>query len=893
MRTIGLSVGFALLCTTALGGPAVRRAAPVHTAPPAVQAITLLPARVAINGPYDEVHLLVDGRRPEGTLDVTDHAALSVADPKIATIEDGVVRGLADGATTVLASYQGRTAKTPVVVRGFAKPVPPRFTVDVLPVLTKAGCNMGACHGAGAGKGGFKLSLLGYDPDADFETITRGAGARRVSPAQPENSLLLRKPTFTVAHKGGQRFRVGSPEWRLIRDWIAAGMPGPSPKDPKVVSLAPVPASRTLPPGRTQRVTVWARYSDGTRRDATGQTVFTASDESVATVDPNGEAKGAGAGEGAIILRYQGLVAISSMTSPFAARISRPATAYAKASLIDRNVGMKLDSLGLPQSAGCTDADFLRRAYLDVIGLLPTPKEAREYFASRDPQKRVKLVDALLARPEYVDYWTLRWADILRCSRASLGDKGMEALYNWIREAVAENRPWNQFAQELLLAQGSTFSNGATNYYRTATNPNTLAETTSQVFLGVRIECAKCHNHPYERWTQNQYYQMAAFFARISSKTGERKDEPVVILASRGEVRHPKSGKEVAPCALDSAPLPAGYEGDRRAALAAWLTAPTNPFFAHEIVNRVWKHFLGRGLVEPVDDLRATNPASNPALFDALADEFVRNGYDLKRLMRSILLSQTYQRSPLPLKANERDTKYYSHYAFKRIDAEPLMDAISAATGVPDKFEGYPAGLRATQLPDTGVGSYFLDLFGRPARTVSCECERSSDPNLGQILHLMNDSAINNRIASKSGRVATLVASTRDNRQVVDELYLAAYSRYPTAAERKQATDAMTAAVSEAEALQQARTLPFVGPVQPKPPIVDAKAQKPTDPKAAAGDPKQPRPAPAKPASDPSPKPNTADAKPAEPVTPAMAREQAAEDILWALLNSKEFVFNH
>ena len=785
-----------------------------------VTSIAVTPGRTSLRGPYDEIHILVDGRRPSGhPIDLTGKAVLTCADPKIAVVDkDGVLRGKADGKTTLSARYQRWTVRIPVVVRGISHPAAPQFTVDVMPVLTKAGCNMGACHGAGAGKGGFKLSLLGYDPDADYEVITRGSGARRVAPAQPENSLLLRKPAFVVFHKGGQRFRVGSPEYRLLRDWIAAGMPPPTPKEPRVIGLETAPAVRTLAPGQHQKITVWAKYSDGTKRDATGQTVFTASDESVASVTPNGEAKVNGPGEGAIILRYQGLVATSRIVSPYAVPIQRPAGAYSKASSIDRLVGQKLDSLGLPPSDNCTDSDFLRRAYLDVIGLLPTPQEARAFLTSRDPQKRVKLVDALLARPEYVDFWTLRWADILRCNRRALGDKGMAALYSWIREGVAENKPWDQFARELLLAQGSTFSNGATNYFRTATSPNTLAETTSQVFLGVRIECAKCHNHPYERWTQNQYYQMAAFFARVGSKTGDRKDEPVVILANSGEVRHPKTGKEVAACALDSTPLKPDFSGDRRAVLADWLTSANNPFFAHEVVNRLWKHYLGRGLVEPVDDLRATNPPSNPALFDALADDFTRHKYDLKYLMRAILLSQTYQRSPLPTKANDRDVKYYSHYAFKRIDAEPLMDAIASATGVADKFDGYPAGFRATQLPDTGVGSYFLDLFGRPARNVACECERSADPNLGQILHLMNDKDINSRIASKTGRIAGLLAAKADDRKITENLYLATYSRYPAPTELKQAVTALATAKN---------------------------------------------------------------------------RQQAAEDILWALLNSKEFVFSH
>ncbi len=817
----GLNVSLIVLATCI--GASSATAAPTHASRRPIAAllsIPLQPRNPSILGPYDEIHMLVDGQRTDGRrVDITANTAFEVSDPRIALVDSGaVVRGRSDGATTIVARCGGRIIRIPLVVRGVNRPAPPSFAIDVMPVLTKNGCNSGACHGAGAGKGGFKLSLLGYDPNADYAVITRGSGARRVAPAQPEASLLLRKPTFAVSHKGGQRFRVGSSEYRLLRDWIASGMPGPSAKDPHVIGLEPVPAVRTLEVGSTQRITIWARYSDGKRRDATGQTVFTASDESVAGVTANGEATVHGAGEGAIVLRYQGLVATARIVSPFAPPMTRPASYYSGATLIDRNVGQKLDALGLPPSDRCNDADFMRRCYLDVIGLLPTPQEARTFLADQGANKRKRLVDRLLARPEYVDYWTLRWADMLRCSRQTLGDKGMASLYQWIRDAVAENEPWDRFARGLLLAQGSAFSNGAANYFRGAASPNALAETTSQVFLGVRMECAKCHNHPYERWTQNQYYQMAAFFARVASKTGDQKDEPVVTLSNTGEVRHPKTGREVAPCALDSSPVAADFRGDRRAVLVEWLTSPQNPFFSHEVVNRLWKHFLGRGLVEPVDDLRATNPPSNAPLFDALADDFVRGGYDLRRSMRLILLSQTYQRSALPLPANSHDAKYCSHYTFKRLDAEPLMDAVTAATGVPDKFDGFPVGFHATQLTDTAVGSYFLDLFGRPARTTTCECERSTDPNLGQILHLMNSSAINGRIASKSGRVAGLVGAKMDDRRLVEDLYLATYSRFPSWVESQQATRALASSHS---------------------------------------------------------------------------RQQAAEDILWALMNSKEFVFNH
>lgn len=383
---------------------------------------------------------------------------------------------------------------------------------------------------------------------------------------------------------------------------------------------------------------------------------------------------------------------------------------------------------------------------------------------------------------------------------------------------MAENRPWDQFTRELLLAQGSAYEDGAVNFYRAVGTPQELAETTSQVFLGVRIQCARCHNHPYAKWKQVQYYQMAAFFARMASKRGERPEERIVFATDSGEVKHPKTQQVVMPCALDSAPLPQDYHGDRRAALVEWITSPQNPFFAHEIVNRIWKHFMGRGFVEPVDDLRVTNPPSNAELFDWLSQDFVKHGYDLKYLMRSILLSKTYQRSPEPTPHNARDTHFYSHYPFKRLEAEQLLDAITAATSVPEPFEGFPTGMHASQLPDTSVPSYFLDLFGRPARMTTCECERSDDPNLGQVLNLMNDPEINSRLTAKNGRVASLLATKLPDRRIVEEIYLASVSRFPTPAESRNGIHVL--------------------------------------------------------ATDKS-------------------REQGAQDLLWALLNSKEFIFNH
>lgn len=778
------------------------------------------PTKIVLRGLYEEVHPVVDGKTASGSVvDVTDKAVLTSSDVKVAIVDkQGVVRPISDGKTSLLVTFQGKETRIPIEVSGILKRESPSFVKDVIPVLTRTGCNMGGCHGAAQGKGNFRLSLQGFDPEFDHEAITRAYAGRRLSPAQPERSLLLRKPTFEANHKGGQRFRVGDADWKVLRDWIAAGTPAPLPKEPEVVGLEIVPPTRTLAVGAKQKFTVWAKYSNGTRRDATGQTLFTASEEAVASVLPSGIAKVNGVGEGAILARYQGLVATAHIVSPFATPISRPSAKYASMSKVDELVNRKLDSLGLPASPRSTDSDFLRRAYLDITGILPPTDVARAFLADKSQDKRIRLVDRLLASPEYVDYWTLRWGDILKSSRRVLGDKGMNALNVWIRESVRTNKPWSQMASELLVAEGSAFKNGAVNYYRASTNPQALTEATSQIFLGVRIECAKCHNHPYERWTMNNYYGMAAFFARVRNKNGDRTNEPVVFSGNSGEVAHPKSRQSVVPAALDASPLTKDFAGDRRAVLAEWLTSTKNPFFAKAVVNRLWKHFMGRGLVEPVDDMRVTNPASNQPLLDWLAEDLIRNQYDLKKTMRSILLSETYQRAPEPVKGNERDTKFYAFYPFKRIPAEPLLDAISQVSGVAEKFAGYPNSVRATQLPDTAISSYFLDLFGRPARNITCACERSDEPNLGQILHLMNNSGINEKISNGNGRVAKLLAEKKTPAQIIDELYLAAFSRYPTRQERNRGIGLLT----------------FT-----------------TD------------------------------------------RKMASEDLMWALLNSKEFIFSH
>jgi hypothetical protein len=763
-----------------------------HAAGPVAIAFTHAPKVFVLTSPYTEARPLIEARSASGAItDVTDKVVWSFSSPAIAKMEGETLTPLHDGRTRLIARLGSAHVEADIAVSGIAKAGPPRFLTDVLPVITKAGCNQGACHGSASGKGGFKLSLLGYDPDWDYDAITRASDARRICLAAPESSLLLRKPTFRVRHRGGRIFDESSHAYRVLRDWIAAGVPGPGKTEPKVVDVEISPAVRTLPVGQSQVFAVRAKYSDGTTRDVTNQALFTASDAAVAAVQPLGSARVTGTGEAAVLIRYGSLVKTASVISPFAApRACTAAKPTTDSDAIDALIDRKLASLGLNPSARCTDSDFLRRAYLDLIGQLPTADEVRAFLADRTSDRRSRLIDSLMARPEYVDFWTVKWGDLLHCSRDLLTDRGMNSLHAWIRRSVQNNVPWDQFARDLLLARGSVYANGPANFYRTSGNPGVLAETTSQLFLGVRIECARCHNHPYERWTQNQYYQMAAFFARVKTQAGSN-DDRVVYTSNDGEVHHPKTNATVLATALDASPLPATYAGDRREPLADWLTSARNPFFSYAFVNRIWKHLMGRGFVEPVDDLRVTNPPSNAPLFDWLSADFSRHGFDVKYLIKTIMLTRAYQRSAEPAPGAARDVKFYSHSLLKRLGAEQLIDALSSGTGVPSAFDGYPQGIRACQLPDTTVPSYFLDLFGRPERKTTCECERSDAPTIAQVLHFMNGKDINDRITAKNGIVSAALDAKHSDAQVVEQLYLSTVSRYPTAAESRRAVSAL------------------------------------------------------------------------------------------------------
>jgi len=678
------------------------------------------------------------------------------------------------------------------------------FELDVIPILSKAGCNGGGCHGALAGKGGFRLSLFGYDPAADHLAITRDAHGRRVDLADPGASLVLTKPTTAVAHKGGRRIDPDGDDYRILAAWITAGCPGPKEGEKRLVGIDLSPAETVTAPGRSARVTVTARYDDGSARDVTRWARFTSADEAIATVDAKGDVSVIGHGEGAVTAWFSSKIAVARIVAPFPHEV--PAEVFAKApraNFVDELVLEQLQKLHLAPSPPCDDATFLRRAFLDTIGRLPAPEEVRTYLADTSPAKRERLVDLLLARPEFVDYWAYKWSDVLLVTGSKLRPEAVNAYYGWIRDRVAENTPWDRLVREVVTASGSSLENGATNYFAVHQDPETMAENTSQAFLSLSIGCAKCHNHPLEKWTNDQYYAFANLFARVRAKGwgGDARNgdgRRTLFVDQRGDLIQPRTGRPQAPAPLDGVPLAADDPADRRAALAAWLTAPDNPYFTRSVVNRVWANFFGIGLVEPVDDLRTSNPASNEKLLAALAAFTVEKGYDLKALMRLVLLSETYRRSSEPLPHNRDDRKWFARTYPKRLMAEVLSDAISDVTGVRDtytevalndgsseKITGYAPETRALELHDSAVKNYFLKTFGRNARDITCECERSSQPSLVQVLHLANGTTINGKLAAKGGRVTQTLATDPKPRELVDEAWVRCLSRQPTDAERK------------------------------------------------------------------------------------------------------------
>jgi len=679
---------------------------------------------------------------------------------------------------------------------------PPSFVNDVIPIFTRLGCNQGACHGKGAGQNGFRLSLRGYAPEQDYLSITREFEGRRISTPVPENSLLLRKPLGLTPHEGGKLLTRHSREYQGLLDWLRSGTPGPKPGEPEVSRLEIAPDHKLLQVGQEQPLLVRAQYSNGHWRDVTWLARFDSNEPAIATVDAAGKVRMVRQGETAIRASFMGQVAVTIVTCPRDTAV-RPELLAKRNNFIDDHVMRKLAALRIPPADLCTDAEFVRRVFLDTIGLLPTGDEARAFLADKRLNKRTRLIDALLQRPEFVDYWTAQLADLLQNRKESdhdvRGFKGVRALHEWLRRQVAANRPWDEIVRDVLTATGTTTANPAVGYFvvnvgeQREADRSPIVSSVAQAFLGTRIGCAQCHNHPLEKYTQDDYYHFAAYFSRIRMERREPQQGPSTLIVSAPDpnqnknpvgVVQPRTGQFLAPRPLDCSASTVKSKDDPRAQLARWITDPHNAFFSGAMVNRLWRHFLGVGLVEPVDDLRATNPPTNPELWAALQKEFVTHRYDLRHLMRVILQSRTYQLSANTCPAKDKDSRFYSHYYVRRLPAEVLLDAICQSTGVPEHFDGYPAGVRAQQLPDPSVPSYFLTAFGRPNRITACACERDNDVSMPQLLNLVSGGSLREKIHAPDGRLNELLRAKTQADRIIDQLYFTTLSRPPTVKER-------------------------------------------------------------------------------------------------------------
>lgn len=751
---------------------------------PARADVIVTPPAVRLDSPEASQQLLVT--TPGG--DATRSAAYEVADPTVAAVDaTGLVTPLAEGRTEVRVKVGTRMARAPVEVAGLKSPRPVSFEQEVVPILTKASCNGGGCHGKAEGQQGFKLSVFGFDPAADYAALVQESRGRRLFVASPAQSLLLLKATGSVPHGGGRKLEVGDLRYRRLLRWVTEGAKSGGAAVSPVASLEVEPAERTMPLGGTQQLRVTAVAADGSRRCVTAEAEYASNAGSIAGADARGlVTAGNHPGEAAILVRYMGAVAVCRVTLP------RPGVVVPRpepANFVDQHVWDKLTRLGIPASDPADDATFLRRASLDVTGTLPTADEARAFLADSSPDKRAKLVDKLLARPEYADYWALKWADVLRVDKDAVTPAGAVAMTRWLRRQVSENRPYDQFARDIVTARGSTTADGPAALFKALDTPEVAARSLSQVFLGVRIECAQCHHHPSERWGQDDYWALAGLFSGVARKP----------LPDGGDAVVWKAGRDLGP-ATTKVPIPARPLGakpptfapgdDRRQVLADWMTSPDNPYFAAAIANRLWAHYFGRGLIEPADDLRATNPASNEPLLAALTQHLRETGYDLKAFTRTLLLSRAYQLSGRTTPENVADTQNFSHAAVKPLPAEVLLDAVSQLTGSPEKFNGWPAGYRAVQVWDNRMPSYFFRIFGRPVRYSVCECERGTDPSIAQALHLMNSPEIAAKVRAAGGTARKLADSGKPADAIVDELFLAGLSRRPTAAEAKRLREA-------------------------------------------------------------------------------------------------------
>jgi len=796
-KTLVLMMTAALLCAVA--------SSQVRAADAQLERLEVYPAEVQLTGVREQAQLIVTGHYADGSIqDLTRTATISSANADVVTVDGTVAYPAEDGEGSLNVEVEGKTASVKVTVSNQQKPQPVSFLYDTLAALSKNSCNAGACHGSPSGKGGFRLSLRAFDPKLDELTLIREDFGRRTNSLDPNNSLLLLKPLMKVAHGGGRQIRADEPAYAVIHDWIEEGckMDAPDAARPVKIDVYPKSGRVLKKPAVQQQLSVWAHYSDGSVRDVTPLAVYSSSDVEVADVSRNGLVEGLKRGEVAVVVRYLEFIESSFIT--FVEDVENFVWNEPQVNnYIDVAVDQKLKQLKYLPSELCTDEEFIRRVYLDVIGILPTLEEVTAFAADEDPAKRNKVVDSLLDRPEYSKFWALKWGDLLRLTSGQVTNEGVYKYYRWVERSFRDNQPYDEFATELLTATGSTFSNPAANFYRTSKDMNDCVETISQVFLGARLQCAKCHNHPFERWTQDNYYGMAAFFNRIQRSNTKRANEMFIYVSQSGEVTQPRTKQQMKPWVPGQGDIENPNEFDRRLDFAGWLTKPDNPFFARIEVNRIWSHVFGRGIVEPADDFRDTNPPSNAVLLDQLAKDFVENGYDRKAILATILKSRTYQTSYQPNDFNEDDTKYFSHYQPRLLSAEQLLDAICHVTQVAESFGGLPAGTKATHLPAPDlVNNEFLKIFGQPERQTVCACERTNESNLSMAIQFFNGPLIYNKLKSESNSFRKSLTDGKDDTQIITLLYNLAVCRNPSETELKASLDHIASKENRVEALE-------------------------------------------------------------------------------------------
>lgn len=790
-RTLGLArfgLGLALFTMAVAATPALAPAADEAKTPAVVvgepATLTAVPDKFVLKGKRSRQQIIITGQYANSELrDLTPAVELVSTAPQIAKIEHGVVYPVANGSAQIIAKVAGKEIKSDVTVQGMELPSPVSFKNATLAALTKAGCNMGACHGSPSGKGGFRLSLRAYDPTLDIMTLRSEYFGRRTNTVSPDESLLLRKPLMELAHGGGRRLKKNDPSHQILHDWIAEGLRLDEAAEPDVTKIQVLPEGRVFQKdGARQQLIVLAHFSDGSIRDVTSITCYSSSNESVAKVNDDGVVDKVTRGETAILARYLDKMSTSYITFledvPGFVWNNPP-----EKSFVDTLVHAKLKQLQIIPSDVCSDEEFLRRAYLDTTGRLPTVDESQAFLNDANPNKRDALIDTLVDSDDFASFWALTLGDVLRSNTKKLNATGVQKFRLWIYESIRSDKPLDQFARELLTASGNVYYNPAANYWRASRDPQDATETTAQLFLGIRIQCAKCHNHPFERWTQDNYYGIGAAFARIGRKPGASPDEEVVFVAKGGEVTQPRTQKQMKTHLLLKGDVDVPADQDRRAIFAQWLTAPDNPFFAKSIVNRIWGQLMGRGIVEPVDDFRDSNPPSNAPLLDTLAAEFAKNNFSRKWAVKTIMKSRAYQLSSRKNPFNANDEIYFSHANTRLLSAEQLLDAICQVTSVPEAFPGAPVGTRATELSEPPADHYFLKIFGQPQREMACQCERSNESNLSQALQMINGPVVHNKLRDANGRIAKLIAANKSDDEIIGELYLSALCRKPVPAE--------------------------------------------------------------------------------------------------------------